>query len=310
MKRVRKVKRRIKIERKVPRLKGIRIRRIYLLAIFILIGLIAFSIYTYIQFYQRPSYCDGLPYLSNCLPYYPVFSHIPMMPKDFWVFYYLIKAGRLDFSDVDERYWKQPEFYGDTFTRPGGGAEMMREYIASKGVLCRIAPNGTEICGPVWYFMGYGTYPAEAGVTMRAGMTDTLLTFFYTSFNVYAWQGMQLYVDYPASITTVLEMDGKKSFEQDPEVTKQYFDIEVNPKILLLEPAVPHFYYNWTQRVEIKVHAKENTPPGYYVIGIYITSPPEELNHQWTLEYYGYYQPVGGVALGRPQFTIVVEIVE
>jgi hypothetical protein len=118
---------------------------------------------------------------------------------------------------------------------------------------------------------------------------------------------MSLVVTYPTNGETMM---GMFTIEQDPDVVRNYFDVEITPNALLLDPTYPLFGPNWAQKVRIEVHVKENTPPGKYLIGISPTNPPKELESEWIREHRLKYTSVGTIGIGRPTYQIFVEVKE
>lgn len=59
----------------------------------------------------------------------------------------------------------------------------------------------------------------------------------------------------------------------------------------------------------MRVHVKEGTPPGEYVVGVDVTSPPEEYVEEWAWEHKRYYTNAAGfVSVGRPQLRLMVTV--
>lgn len=167
-----------------------------------------------------------------------------------------------------EVYYKQPEFY-PTFE--------------TKGLNYYVNPPGDYLG-----FYGYGTYPSSERITAKQGDNKTLTTFFLTSWYVVSYQGLK--------------------FVLDNESLKEYFDIQIEPDTILLEPTYPVFEYNWTQKILIKIHVKDNALKGTYKIGINVESPPTDIENEWIERYRGYTS--GGMfSIGKP-FYVANVIVE
>lgn len=271
--------------------------------------------YLYIQYYLRPSYCDS-PF-KNCLTFYPYFYKLPPMPRDFDVMKTLFKAGRVDPSLISEEYWKQPEWYEDFIT---SGVMLYKGYPPKscwiqainepipENCLIRslIDEERISCCYPREVSFGYRAYPSERTIVISKGKEINLTIYLYASWTVSNYQGMQLIAAFPDSVLIWGEMDGKKSFEQDPEETKKYFDVKVNPKVILLGPTYPTFESEWTKRIMIKIRSKVETPKGYYIISLNPTKPPAEMEKKWRSSYANYISIEGK---GKPPSTLVVKIV-
>jgi len=97
---------------------------------------------------------------------------------------------------------------------------------------------------------------------------------------------------------------------QDPNKVSNYFDVEITPKIFLLDPSFPSFESNWAQKIKTKISIDPNTPTGKYLIGIVTTDVPREQTDKWVRKYkLGYISPAGvGIATGRPTQQILIEV--
>lgn len=184
-----------------------------------------------------------------------VFSKLPSYPKDF--------SKEIN---SPESFWKQPEFYN---------FESSIEYYINP---------------PVGYrgYYGFGAYPSERRVTMKAGDERETFTYFHTSWFVNKYQGLKL--------NPVID-----------EEIKDYFDIEIEPEVILLEPTFPVFEYNWTQKIIIKIKAKD-PPQGKYMIGVDASEPSLEYSQKWFEKYGNKYVEAGIFGVGRPFYQINVVI--
>ncbi len=219
-----------------------------------------------------------------------VYKNLPPFPEDFYTIDLLIFLGRItDIIDLDEKYWKQPEFY------PG------------------FEDNINLIANPErgrFYGIGYGAYPGDIGAEAGPGDDFTVASFFHTSWLVETYQGMQMNVVYPSDTNVPSQnLEGNQaSVKQDPEVVKNYFEVTATPDIFLLEPANPIFGSNWAQKVLVHVKIKEDTPKGIYVIGINPTTPPKEYGQKWTKQYLTKYVDASAGVIGRPFVRIIVDV--
>jgi len=89
------------------------------------------------------------------------------------------------------------------------------------------------------------------------------------------------------------------------EGTEEFFEVSIEPSILLLEPAYPAFGEHWAQKVTVHVKLK-NPPKGRYTIGLNPFSPPQEFSEKWSSRHK--YTEVGGFGVGRPLFQIILDI--
>ncbi len=244
------------------------------------------------SFYFRPEYCDE----NGCIDENTVFRELPIYPEDFEEVDIMVENNRYpiaeDFSEKipDENYYKQPEFY------PLWEDQGVPFYTPLK-------PGYTP--GYVGV-VGYGSYPGDIIVSpIEPGQNFLTVTYWHTAWAVAKYQGMSLAINYPVKGETKM---GMFKVNQDSEMVKNYFNVEITPNNLLLEPNYPLFGWNWAQKVKIDVHVNENTPPGKYLIGISPVDPPKDLESQWIKEHRLKYTSVGMVGIGRPTYQIFVEV--
>ena len=138
-----------------------------------------------------------------------------------------------------------------------------------------------------WGVLGFGVFPSTVKVT-SSGEPFSVATIFHTSWLVETYQGMRLEV----------VMDAEKD---------RFFDVSLNPDIILLEPAYPVFGKDWAQKILITV-TPHQPPPGTYLIGIAPTSPPGEFSQKWSSQYEKYTEGGGVFGVGRPLFQIILDI--
>jgi len=137
-------------------------------------------------------------------------------------------------------------------------------------------------------YFGLGAYPSDRRIKLNAGGEVTTFTYFHTAWFVYTYQGVKLNV--------IMN-----------ENTKEYFEVTIEPDVILLEATFPLFEYNWTQKIFVKVKAK-NPPKGKYLIGIDVSEPPLEYSQKWFEKYGGRYTRGGPISVGRPPYQIEVNI--
>jgi hypothetical protein len=282
-----------------------RIKWIYI-GIILCIAIIGFSILSLIsqgilgqfipqrELSSRPKYCDE----NGCIDESVVFRELPPYPKDFSEVDIMVENNRYPIAEnfskkiPDENYFKQPEFY------PTWEDQGVPLYTPLKP---GYRPGYVGV-------VGYGAYPGDIVVSpIEPGQNFLTVTYWHASWAVAKFQGMSLVVTYPTKGETMM---GMFTVEQDPDVVRNYFDVEITPNTLLLDPTYPLFGPNWAQKVRIEVHVKENTPPGKYLIGISPTNPPKELESEWIREHRLKYTSVGTIGIGRPTYQIFVEVKE
>jgi len=240
----------------------------------------------------RPEYCkEGAIKLGSyvitgeCMPE-RAFAKLPPYPNNLGEIKILVRYGRIrDLTTINEEYYKQPEFYlnwdpegiGSFFNPPGG-------YFGA---------------------FGFGTYPADTVATMKPGEVIRVGTFFKTSWGVETYQGMQLTTTFPEHAESkTAEMD----VYQDPEKTRNYFDISIEPNLFVLEPTFGIFEENWVRNITVVVKVKDDTPPGNYVVGITPIAPPSEIEDEWLIEYGLRYVSAGAHGVGRPFYQLFIEV--
>ncbi len=219
-----------------------------------------------------------------------IFKELPSFPKDFYVIKLLFELGKVtDPSKITIDYWKQPEFYPQFEEQ---GVSMMTN-----------PPKGR------WGAFGYGSYPSETVVLSPKQGTFKVHFFLHTSWLVQTYQGLSLSASFPASATLQKTSfpDNTKSIVQDASVVRDYFDVDVSPSVILLEPAFPVFKPEWTQMVTVTVKVK-NPPSGKYAIGINAGAAPAEKANEWLWKYKTNYVGGAGHSIGMPWYTIYIDV--
>ncbi len=220
-----------------------------------------------------------------------VFGQLPPFPGDFYQFRLLMKLGKLtNASILGPEYWKQPEFYPEFEDQ---GVPIMREPPAGR-----------------FGAFGYGSFPAEIVILTTAGSSVTTTFYMHTSWLVETYQGMGFAPVFPASGSLLLSSfpDENKTVVQNSTLAAQYFDVKVSPDYILLEPAFPTFSANWTQKIDVTITVKPNTPPGRYLVGIDAVSPPDAKSDEWLLKYKNKYTTAGGTSVGAPWYSAYIEV--
>lgn len=175
-----------------------------------------------------------------------VFSELPTVPENFVLIKRDFYSSQInDLSRINESYWKQPEWY-PTWERNGRGWFTEHDYSR-------------------WGVHGYGFFPSEisysvSNMSAKDGME--IYSFFRASWGIETWQGLKI----------------------TPKYNTTYFDVQAFPIEILLEPTFPKFYYNWTQRLTLKITAKQKVPAGVYTFSVDIGSPSGKKNEEWVWE--------------------------
>ncbi|MEM4255270.1 MAG: hypothetical protein QXR53_02985 [Candidatus Norongarragalinales archaeon] len=230
---------------------------------------------------QRPDYLPSI-----------VFSKLPPFPRDFYSVDLLVENGIFsDMKLIEEAYWKQPEFYPE-FER--------------QAVLAYQKPPTDR-----WAAFGIGSYPSEVGILSPRNNVFEVNFFIHTSWLVQTYQGTRFNYGFPAKGELLKSdfPDGTRNVTQDPEVVAKYFDVEITPREILLEPAFPVFEPNWVQKITVRVKVKD-APPGRYYIAIGSQSPSKEKADEWLWKYKTRYTDAansfGGVI--QPWLGIFIDI--
>lgn len=200
-----------------------------------------------------------------------IFSSLPQIPKGFSETSYLLASGKyFSIGFLEKEFYTQPEFY------PG---------FKENGLRFWEKPDPTS-----WGVIGYGTYPAYQSDTLKLGERENFVSvvFLYASYGVQTYQGVAL--------------------EQD-SASKQYFDVSISPKNLLLDPTFPKFGKNWAEKIIITGRIKPGTPKGDYVIGINLETPPRELKAKWEFEHKNlYYDAASGIGPSGNQIQLNIRV--
>ncbi len=175
--------------------------------------------------------------------------------------------SKKDIQTAKEDVWKQPEFY------PTWESDGLKYYI----------DRPKDYLG----YFGYGSYPSAAIFYYQGKPIETSF-YVQTSWFIINFQGIKL--------ETIID-----------EIYKDNFIVEINPDTLLLAPTYPFFDYNWTQKVNVKITAK-NVSKGEYKIVIDAISPPEYFEEKWGRTYGKGYSSVGIFKTDTPLLEILVKI--
>lgn len=212
-----------------------------------------------------------------------VYENLPPFPEDFYYIDEIVtfQEGILDLENLEDKYYKQPEFYP---TWESMGVDLTRNPERGRATL--------------W---GWGAYPADEGFSTYPGQEFTAATFFHSSWQVQSWQGMKLETVFPS--TSMVR--GSQIHSADAE---KYFTAVISPDLILLGPTFPRFDQNWTYKVSVKIKVSPEAPPGEYLIGVNPTFPPTEVKREWTLQHKLRYVDGGATGFDRPYFQMLVQV--
>ncbi|MEM3399368.1 MAG: hypothetical protein QXP42_00900 [Candidatus Micrarchaeia archaeon] len=101
-----------------------------------------------------------------------IFANLPEFPEDFYATQGMVADGLIDISELNESYWKQPEFIPTWKTQ--GEA------------LFRNPPKGR------WGAYGLGVYPNKITVRLRKGQNATTSFLLHSGYLVQSYQGVAL----------------------------------------------------------------------------------------------------------------------
>jgi hypothetical protein len=213
----------------------------------------------------RPEYCDS----NGCIPK-EVFRKLLVYPEDFEEVKYLMVLTSENVSKKysDEYYYKQPEFYTDSFVTNGMG------YYTKLS-----KPQNFSYMNVA----GYGTYPSELKLKVNEGEYE-LASYLHASWGVVKYQGLGLKVNYP-------------------ENSSGCFDATLIPRAVLLGRTYLSFDLNWAEKIKINLNVNENCPKGDYLITISATNVPEDFEEEW-IKLYGN----GYISLGMVRIEPLIKI--
>jgi len=241
----------------------------------------------------RPEYDAYTPAL--------IFGELPAFPTDFYTKQNLLLTGKIDFNELGEEYWKQPEFYPNWGTGLQNRKQRYTDpmfYDVEKGVFKRFG---------AW---GYGAYPASRGMQLSAGSEKEFQVIWYTGWTVETVQGFSLVAEFTGQTNASLP-GGVQTIVQDSELAKNALTIEITPKNFEIGRAFPLFSNNWAVKANVRVTVAEDAEQGTYFAVIHPVAPSPEFSKMLFDKYLTNYVPVaeGGVNVDPAMQVLVVEVV-
>lgn len=222
-----------------------------------------------------------------------IFSELPEEPGDLMariLEYRLNMPSMVPFDPAayNETYWKQPEWrsaWAEKSLPMHRGFEGGRTAIWSTVTYplfmeraYRIEDPCAEECGE--YFETEEHVWVESVTLMTQHMGIRIIPVFPEELTIRA--GM-LNAEYGTGIADM-------SASQDPELTRKYITVEIEPNQLLLEPNYPVYRYGYRQMVTVRLRIRKDIPEGFYPVGFRIVEPSWEFTKQQLRKFgIGYY---------------------
>jgi len=218
-------------------------------------------------------------------------KNLPPLPDDFY--YYkakLMKTGYIDLCNLPEEYWKQPEFYRDSFVEVG-----LAGYKNPN-------PN-------YWYPTGRGVFPSSQFVgedgSLHPGDEITICTTLRTGWWVETQQGYRIV---PTALDKFYYEPESREYKVAPSsVTSKYIKVEIEPDIVVTEETYPVFSSEWVKLIKVHIKINENTPPGSYAVGFTLTNPDSETMKKLSSEY-PMYMPMGLLDISEPYLKVYLKV--
>jgi hypothetical protein len=220
-----------------------------------------------------------------------MFKELPEMPADFYKVREMVRSGEIrNLNEIWPEYYLQPEWF------PG---------FEESGVPLLQNPPEDR-----WGAFGLGSYPSDTSASLVVGETLALVFYMRSSYLVETYQGISLVPVFPKN-TALPEgfamADGTTSITQEPSVS-EYFDVEVSPSVFLIEPNFPIYSKQSTQKVEVRITAKETIPLGNYVVAIDVGDAPLEQEEGWAKEHQNKYAGSSITKIGRPYYQAFIKV--
>lgn len=216
-----------------------------------------------------------------------VFKNLEPLPDDIYKIRYQLMTGRVEpqtLCMLEQKYYEQPEFYLNSFR------DVALKFYKK--------PDTSH-----WTPEGYGTFPHEMETITKAGTNFSVCTFFHSSWAVEAYQGFSLYAAYPS----IARYKGQL-INLNTEESIKYFDVEVTPDNILLEPSYPIFSKGWSKKISLKIKVADDTPKGTYAVGFDVARPSLEMAKEWSSKYQELYFSKSDFSVSEEQFRMVIVI--
>lgn len=206
----------------------------------------------------RPQHCSGDRCAENS-----IFSELPHYPQDFSDKWLAIYYGRLsNLSWIEEQYWKQPEFYADSFDT------QWLEYYTNGNRRTNVA--------------GSGPYPGDVVITGKPGEYSIVETFWHAGPANIKKQLFAFSYDFPESMNIRI---GDIKVRQNATEASSCVSTNITPEWVLLDGTWPSIGYEWTQKIQANVSISEGCKPGWYGMEIIQAEVPKEVRENVEFEY-------------------------
>ena len=171
----------------------------------------------------------------------------------------------------------------------------------------RLIANPPEPADRLFRIFGYGMYPGDQVISnIHPGDDWKVNSFIHATWGSSMYQGLQLQLVYPQQAKQDTE---NITVIQDPNMVKNYFEVSINPSLILLDPDFPTFLPDWTQKISILIHVNDNTPPGIYAIGLNAANPPSSFTADQIYKLGIFkYRDAGLIGIDRPLLLVFVEV--
>ncbi len=177
-----------------------------------------------------------------------VFEVLPQSPRDFETLVSQLHRGAYtNYAFFPSDYYLQPEFY-PSFTQ--------------NAFSYWLTPDPTHYAAG-----GYGFYPNQQQLQMRAGEARTASFFVKSGWGVQTNQGMRIELQNATAA----------------------FQAQIQDSEFLLGPNFPKFSKNWAHKVNVRITIPPNTPTGTYPLAFFAANPSESKRNEWVAETQGNY---------------------
>ncbi len=245
------------------------------------------------------------PLYFDCETQKTMFGQLPEMPEDFYTVRNVFLYKFVTFTDkvLNERYWKQPEWFPN-FEKEGGALDAIKDYIEQSKA------SGTWRT-TVWCA---GVYPSDFYAKTKAGRNITVYAWVRNAPHQWKYEGLRLVEAYPTcdSFEELGFELGNNTVCQNPDYVKQNIEISMDPSLFLLTPNFLAYTSGHTKVIRVDVSIDEGIEPGRYVVGFDTSLPPEEFNQKYYAEFGFDYtgSPREFHCAPGPQYRLFIDIEE